>query len=277
MLIDGKKVRDELLEQYKYIIDQGKLEIELHIIEVGDNVGSNVYVQNKIKFCDKVGIKTVLHKLDENTSEKDVIVLIEELNKQKNVTGIMVENSLPKTIKYENCIKCIAADKDVEGLTLSNLEALYHNRERVLPCTVKGILKLLEYYNVDLSTKRVAIIGRSDIVGKPLFLALLNRNATVTLCHSKTKNLSEITASSDVIISAVGKPKLIKKDMVKDGFIGIDVGINKDDDGNICGDFDFDCLEEKYSLITKVPGGVGPMTVAMLIDNLIYLKKEKTK
>ncbi len=273
-IIDGKKVRDELLEEYAKQIDANNLKIRLDIIQVGDNSESNVYVRNKIKYASSIGIKAILHKLDENTTEDELVELIEELNNDEEVTGIILQSPIPSSLDFNYLAEMIKPEKDVDGFTNYNIEAIYHNRENILPCTVKGVIKLLEKYNVTLEGKRVVIVGRGEIVGKPLALALTNRNATVTLCHSHTKNLGDITRNADIIVSAVGRKDLITGDMVKDGFIGIDVGISVVDE-KMYGDFAFDEVKDKAALITPVPGGVGPMTVAMIMDNLIEMRSKE--
>lgn len=269
-IIDGIKVRRELLEKYKKKISDNNLDISLVIIQVGNNEASNTYIRNKIKYCEMVGIKVEVNKLDENVSEDEVINLIRELN-NTDVTGIILQSPTPGHIDFTKCARLIDSSKDVDGLCKENLFGLRDDHEKILPCTVKGILKLFDYYNIDLSGKNITIIGRGNLVGRPLFDALVNRDATVTLCHSKTKDLAFHTKQADIIVCAVGKHDLITKDMVKDDFIGIDVGINFVD-GKLVGDFSKDVVE-KASYLTPVPGGVGPMTVAMIIDNLIELKK----
>lgn len=275
-IMDGKALRDKLLEEYKNIIVQESLNIKLAIILVGDNDASQVYVRNKVKFCESVGIKVDLHHLDSMTEEKELIELIDNLNKDADVTGIILQSPVPSQIDFNKCAEKIIAEKDIDGFTKDNVDALYLGNEKLIPCTVKGIIRLLEEYDVNLEGQNVVIIGRGEIVGKPLSLALTNRNATVTLCHSKTKDLGNITKSADIVISAAGKVDLINGDMVKDGFIGVDVGINRKD-GKLCGDFDYENIKDKAKLITPVPGGVGPMTIAMIIDNLIWTKKNLQK
>lgn len=272
-ILDGKKYRDELLDEYKSQIESENLQIRLDIILVGNDYSSQIYVRNKIKYCEFVGIKTVLHHLDENIKEEELIELINDLNNDNSVTGIILQSPVPKHIDFKKCAGLIDSKKDIDGFTMKNIDSLYHNQELLVPCTVKGIIKLLEHYNIPIQGKNVVIVGRGEIVGKPLSLALTNRNATVTLCHSKTKNLGEITKNAEILISAVGKEKLITGDMVKNDFIGVDVGITRTSEGKICGDFDFENVKEKASYITPVPGGVGPMTIAMIIDNLIYTCK----
>ena len=271
-ILNGRKYRKELLEKYKEKIEKEKLSIELHIIFIGDDLASELYVGNKVKYSTQVGIKVEVHRLLETVTEKEVIDLIEKLNKDEKVTGIILQSPIPKHINFYKCVSMINSSKDVDGITKDNIFALYQNKERVLPCTVNGIIMLLEHYDIDFEGKNVVIIGRSEIVGKPLALALTNRNATVTLCHSKTQDLRLKTKEADILISAVGKAKFVTKNMVKAGFIGVDVGIN-DNNGQLCGDFDYDNIKDYASFITPVPGGIGPMTISMIIDNLIELKR----
>ena len=271
-IISGTQVRKELLEEYKNTIEKEKLEIGLSIIQLGDNEASYTYIRNKIKYTEGVGIHTELIKLEENTSEEELLKLIDKLNKDKKVTGIILQAPVPKHIDFTKCARRILDEKDVDGFSAGNLFGIRDNNEKMIPCTVKGILKLFEYYKIPLEGKNVVVLGRSNIVGRPLADALINRNATVTLCHSKTKDLAKITKRADIVVSAVGHANLITKDMVRKGFIGIDVGINMVD-GKLVGDFSKE-VEEKASYLTPVPGGVGPMTVAMIIDNLIELKQK---
>ena len=274
IIIDGKKYRDELLEKYEKEIKENGLDITLAIILVGSNDASKIYVRNKIQFCEKVGIKVNLYSLDENTSENEVIKLIEKLNTDETITGIILQSPVPNGINFDKCANIILPNKDVDGFTSENVKALYSGSEKIIPCTVKGIIKLLEHYEIKLKGARIVIVGRSEIVGKPLSLALTNRDATCTLCHSKTENLKDFTKDADIVISATGKAKIIKSDMVKNDFIEIDVGINRDN-GVLCVDFDFEDVKEKAKFLTPVPGGVGPMTIAMIIDNLIYMKRNE--
>ncbi len=267
-IISGTEVRKELLEEYRKTISKENLKISLVIIQVGDNPSSNTYIRNKLKYTKEVGIKAKLMKLDESITEEELINIIKKLNRSK-VTGIILQSPLPSHINFTKCARLIKDSKDVDGFSSNNLFAIRDNNEKIIPCTVKGILKLLEYYKIDVEGKNVVVIGRSNIVGRPLADALINRNATVTLCHSKTKNLEEYTKRADILISAVGKANLITKDMVKENFIGIDVGINIVND-KLVGDFNQNVCD-KASYLTPVPGGVGPMTVAMIIDNLIEL------
>ena len=271
-IISGTQVRKELLEEYKNTIEKEKLNIGLAIIQLGDNEASNTYIRNKIKYTEGVGIHTELIKLDEKTTEEELIELINKLNKDKKVTGIILQSPVPDHIDFTKCARLIKDEKDVDGFSAGNLFGIRDNNEKMIPCTVKGILKLLEYYKIPVEGKNIVVLGRSNIVGRPLADALINRNATVTLCHSKTKDLEKITKRADIVVSAVGRPNLVTRDMVRKGFVGIDVGINMVD-GKLVGDFSKD-VEDKASYLTPVPGGVGPMTVAMIIDNLIDLKRK---
>ena len=276
-ILNGAEYRNILLKEYK---NKAKgLGIKLAIIQVGNNKASDLYVGNKIKYCNRAGIE-VDHYHFNVASENEITSLIDNLNNDDEITGIILQSPTPD-IDFDKMAEIIHPDKDVDGFTSTNIYRLYMNDENILPCTVKGIIKLMEFYGIELRGSNVVVVGRGNIVGKPLTLALENRDATVTLCHSKTHDLERIIKSADIVISAVGKPNLIKSNMVKDGFVGIDVGINHLD-GKLVGDFDFDGVKDKASFITPVPGGVGPMTVAMIIDNLIEMKqknleKEKVK
>ena len=272
MILDGKKLRDELLVQYKEKIKEEKLNITLAIILVGNNEASKLYIKNKEKYCTEVGIKVDKYLLDEDISEKVLINLIKDLNEDEKVTGIILQSPVPDGIDFDKCSGMILPSKDVDGFTKDNVYNLYLNKKSILPCTVKGIIKLLEYYNIEINGKNVAIIGRGNIVGKPLAMALENRNATVSLLHSKTKDIIKYTKNADIVVSACGVPKLIKSNMIKQGAVVIDVGISRTDTG-IIGDVDFESVKDVASFVTPNPGGVGPMTVAMIIDNLIEMSE----
>ena len=272
MILDGKKVRDEILENAKNIIANEGLNLTLAIIFVGNYAPSEVYVRNKIKACERVGIKTALIRMDEKVNEEDVIYEIERLNKDKKITGIIVQSPLPKEIDLENCIKHIDPKKDIDGFTKESFYALVHNLPGLRPCTAKGIMRLLSYYHIDLEGKDVCIIGRGNLVGKPLYFEMLNQSATVTICHSKTTDLKEKCKKADIIICGAGVPHLLTGKMVKKGAIVIDAGIMVID-GKVVGDADFTALNKKCSYITPNPGGVGPMTVAMIIENVIEAYK----
>ena len=271
-ILDGKTYRLELLEEYKKKIEENNLDIRLDIIEVGDDPSSNQYIKNKLKYTEMVGIKSVLHKLDENTFEDEINKLIDELNNNDEVTGIILQSPIPLGVEvFNRCAERILSSKDVDGFTKDNIYNLYMNKETILPCTVIGIIKLLEHYNINLDGASVTIVGRGNIVGKPLSVAMTNRNATVTLCHSHTIQLEKYTKDADIVVAACGAAKLIKKDMVKDGFVGVDVGVSFID-GKQVGDFD-ESVYDKASYISMPTGGVGPMTISMIIENLIRLKE----
>ena len=268
ILLDGKKLRDELLIEYKERIEKEKIKASLAVILIGNNEASKIYVHNKEIYCKKVGIDFKLYLLDENVLEKDVISLINKLNNDSLITGIILQSPVSDHINFDYCSSLINPLKDVDGFTKDNIYNLYLNKETLMPCTVKAIITLLKHYNIVLDGAHVLIIGRGNIVGHPLSLALLNENATVTIAHSHTKNLPELCLKADIIISATGKVNLITKDMVKDGATVVDVGITREN-GHIKGDVDIEGVKEKCAFITPNPGGVGPMTVAMIIDNTL--------
>lgn len=276
MILDGKSLRDELLIKYKKYIEERDLDITLAIILVGNDEASKIYIKNKEKYCQMVGIKVVKYLLDASMTQEELISLINKLNTDNSITGIILQSPVPKHIDYDICSNKIISSKDVDGFTKDNIYKLYLNKKGIIPCTVKGIIKLLEHYNITLEGSKVAIIGRGNIVGKPLSLALENKNATVTLLHSKTKDIKEFTKTADIVIAACGKSKLLKKDMIKDNAIVIDVGITRIDN-KISGDVDYDDIHEKCLYITPTPGGVGPMTVAMIIDNLIEMSEDNNE
>ena len=274
MILDGKKVRDEILAKIKAKIAKEKLDIKLAIILVGDDEASKIYIKNKEKYCDMVGIAVEKYKLSSETEEKEIINLIDKLNNDESVTGIILQSPVPEGIDFNKCSNLIKPEKDVDGFTKDNIYNLYLGKKTILPCTVKGIIKLLEYYKIPISGANVVIVGRGNIVGHPLSLAFENMDATVTLAHSKTQNLAEITKNADILISATGVKHLITKDMVKYGSTVIDVGVTRVD-GKIYGDVDFENIKDIARYITPNPGGVGPMTVAMIIDNLVEMEERK--
>ena len=256
MILDGKKVRDEILAKIKAKIAKEKLDIKLAIILVGDDEASKIYIKNKEKYCDMVGIAVEKYKLSSETEEKEIINLIDKLNNDESVTGIILQSPVPEGIDFNKCSNLIKPEKDVDGFTKNNIYNLYLGKKTVLPCTVKGIIKLLEYYKIPISGANVVIVGRGNIVGHPLSLAFENMDATVTLAHSKTQNLAEITKNADILISATGVKHLITKDMVKYGSTVIDVGVTRVD-GKIYGDVDFENIKDIARYITPNPGGVG--------------------
>lgn len=274
MILDGKKIKNDLLENFKEKIKTEKLYIKLAIILVGNNEASKIYIKNKEKACDYVGIKVEKYLLEENIAENDLLKLIDKLNNDTNITGIILQSPIPSHLDFDKCSNHIQASKDVDGFTKENIYKLYLGKKTILPCTVKGVIKLLEIYNIPIEGSNVVIVGRGNIVGHPLSLALLNKNATVTVAHSKTKNLKNITKNADILISATGKPHLIQKDYVKKDAVVIDVGVSRVN-GKIIGDIDFQEIVDIASFITPNPGGIGPMTVAMIIDNLIEMEERK--
>lgn len=274
MILDGKKYREELLNEYKEIIEKEKLDITLAVILVGNDEASLKYVKNKIKYCSMVNIRTKMYYLNSNDKEEDLINLIKKLNEDDTITGIILQSPTPKGFDFKKCSNMIKAEKDIDGFTKNSIYNLYHNKKGLMPCTALGVLKLLLHYNIKVAGKKVVIVGRGDITGKPLALLFLNNDATVTLCHTKTKNLGEITKEADILITATGEKGLITKDMVKEKAVVVDIGITVVD-GKCYGDVDFDNVKDKASYITPVPGGVGPMTIAMIIHNLIYAKRNK--
>lgn len=270
MILDGKKLKQKILDENKKIINDNNYKIKLAIILVGNNEASKIYIRNKELACNYVGIEVDKYLLDEETKEEYLIELINKLNNDNKITGIILQSPVPSQIDFNKCSGLINAKKDVDGFTKENIYNLYLGVDTILPCTVKGIIKLLEEYKIKISGANVVIVGRGNIVGHPLSLAMLNKDATVTIAHSKTNNLKDITKKADILISATGIPHLIKEDMIKENATIIDVGVAKID-GKIVGDVDFLNVSKKAKYITPNPGGVGPMTVAMIIDNLIFM------
>lgn len=270
MILDGKTLKQKILDENKKIINDNNYKIKLAIILVGNNEASKIYIRNKELACNYVGIEVDKYLLDEETKEEYLIELINKLNSDNKITGIILQSPVPSQIDFNKCSGLINAKKDVDGFTKENIYNLYLGVDTILPCTVKGIIKLLEEYKIKISGENVVIVGRGNIVGHPLSLAMLNKDATVTIAHSKTNNLKDITKKADILISATGIPHLIKEDMIKENATIIDVGVAKID-GKIVGDVDFLNVSKKAKYITPNPGGVGPMTVAMIIDNLIFM------
>lgn len=273
-ILDGKKLRDKIFEDLKEKIDKMKKKPTLAVILVGENPASQIYVRNKKKTAEKLGINSLSIEYPADISEKELVAKIEELNNDKNVTAILVQLPLPKHINKNKVIDAILPQKDVDGLTPYNLGKLFSGEKPyVYPCTPKGILLLLDEYNIELDGKNIVVIGRSNLVGKPVAQMLLNRNATVTMCHSHTKNLSEITKTADIVVSAVGK-NVIGEKMLKSNCVVIDVGIFRDENGKISGDVDFENVSKVTAYISPVPGGVGPMTIASLMLNTVKLAEK---
>lgn len=275
-LINGKFIASVIKEEVKADVEELKskgINPCLAVILIGENKASEKYVSFKEKTCLELGIKSVIFRLSADTEEKDVLKLIDELNQNNSINGILVQLPLPKGFNQNGILQKISPIKDVDGFTPYCLGRLLTDDPLFIPCTPKGIIRLLDIYEIALEGKRAVVVGRSVIVGKPLSLLLLRKNATVTLCHSKTQGLREITKSADVLCVAIGKPNFIKSDMVKDGAVVIDVGINVLENGKVVGDVDFEAVKEKASYITPVPGGIGPMTIAMLMENTVYATK----
>ena len=274
-LINGKEVAEKIKLQVKEEIKSLGKDVTLAVVIVGDNPASKVYVNNKKKACKFVGIQSLEYGLPENTSEDELLSLIDRLNNYNYVDGILVQLPLPRHINTDMVIERINPEKDVDGFTAINTGKLWLGQYDIAPCTAIGVIELLDYYNIDIAGKHCVIVGRSNIVGKPVAALMLERNATVTVCHSKTQNLYDITRTADILIAAVGKPKFITRDMVKDGAVVIDVGINRDENGKLYGDVDFENVKDKTTAITPVPGGCGPMTVAMLMKNTLEAAKSQ--
>ncbi len=271
-LIDGKlisqTIKDELKERVAELKKRGHSG-SLAVIQVGNDPASSIYVKNKKKACEYIGIGSVSYELSENTSEAELLNIIDELNNKPEIIGILVQLPVPKHINEDKIIRAISPAKDVDGFHVENVGSLCVGERGFVSCTPAGVIQLLKRSNVEIAGKHCVVIGRSNIVGKPMALLMLRENATVTICHSKTQNLKKICKSADILIAAVGKPRMINSDYVKEGAVVIDVGIHRDENNKMCGDVDFDDVKDHVSKITPVPGGVGPMTIAMLMNNCV--------
>lgn len=275
-IIDGKEVSAHIKSQVKVESDALKtkgIDPCLAVIIVEGNPASRVYVNNKKRACEVCGIKSLEYSLPNSVSESELLALIDKLNSDDSVHGILCQLPLPKHIDEKKVIEAISPKKDVDGFSEINVGKIWVGDYKFSPCTPMGVIELLNYYNIDLTGKSCVIVGRSNIVGKPMAALLLEKNATVTICHSKTRDIPSFTKKADVIVAAVGKAGFITADMVKDGAVVIDVGINRNESGKLCGDVDFDSVKEKASYITPVPGGCGPMTIAVLMKNTIAAAK----
>lgn len=272
-LIDGKTISAEIKEELKETVAQ-KIKSGtrpcLAVIQVGNDKASSVYVNNKKRGCEYIGIESKSYELDESTSETELLTLIDTLNKDSKVNGILVQLPIPKHMNEDKVIKAIKPEKDVDGFHPENVGRLCIGQPGFISCTPAGIIELLKRSNIEIEGKECVIIGRSNIVGKPMSLLLLRENATVTIAHSRTKDLKEVTKRADILIVAIGKAKFVTSDYVKEGAVVIDVGIHRNEDNKLCGDVDFDSVKDKVSAITPVPGGVGPMTIAMLMNNCVH-------
>lgn len=273
VVLSGKEVANQIKDEIKGAINCYGFDIRLTVIQVGDDSASNTYIRNKEKACEYVGIKSNVIKLPEHTDQNTIMGIIKALNKSDDVTGIMVQLPLPKGLDEREILNCIDPRKDVDGLGVHNAGEILLSGKNVNPllasCTPRGIMSILDYYNIDVDGKECVVVGRSNIVGKPMALMLLNRNGTVTVCHSNTKNLKKICKRADILVCAIGVPKFFTKEYVKDGAVVIDVGIHRMDSGGLCGDVAFDDVKETAGYITPVPGGVGLTTVATLADNCL--------
>ena len=270
-VIDGKaaRMRAEIKERVAAFKAERGREIGLAVVLVGEDSASQVYVRNKIKACEEVGIQSYSYHLPADATQNQVCELVDELAASENVHGILVQLPLPRHIDEREVLRRIPTKKDVDGFCAENVGNLAMNRETIAACTPFGVMKMLEAYGIDPKGKSAVVLGRSNIVGKPMAMLLLNADATVTVCHSKTKNLKEICASADILVVAIGRAKFVTEDMVKEGAVVIDVGMDRDENGRLCGDVDYDAVKEKASYITPVPGGVGPMTITMLLYNTV--------
>lgn len=279
-LINGKELAKKIREGLKNeVIKLKKRNInpKLAVIMVGHDKASEVYVQNKSKACQEIGIEYEEFLLEATITQKELMDLINNLNERKDVHGILLQSPIPEHLDIREAFNSIDYRKDVDGFNPINVGKLSIGEDCFISCTPYGVIKMLEEYNIPVEGKRAVIIGRSNIVGKPLLQCLLNKNATVTICHSKTKNIEEITREADILVAALGKPKFVKENMVKAGAVVIDVGINRNEEGKLVGDVDFENVSKKASYITPVPGGVGPMTIAMLMSNVVKAARKALK
>ena len=276
IIIDGKKVsaevKEQVAEETKELIAKG-ITPGLAVILVGDDPASKVYVNNKKKACELVGFKSYEYKLPADTTQEELLSLVYELNNRKEINGILCQLPLPKGLDENAVIEAISPEKDVDAFHKQNVGRIMIGDYDFLPCTPAGIMEMLKAYDISVEGKDCVVIGRSNIVGKPMSMLLLHQNGTVTICHSRTKNLKEVTKRADILVAAVGIPKFVTADMVKDGAVVIDVGMDRDENGKLCGDVDFDNVKDKCSYITPVPGGVGPMTIATLMKNTLKAAK----
>lgn len=275
-IIDGKELARSIRGEVKKEVDnlrEKNVIPKLAVIMVGDNSASKVYVKNKSKACQECGVEFEEILLDANTSMETLLSIIDKLNERTDINGILLQSPIPKDLNIQEAFERISYKKDVDGFNPVNVGKLMIGEDTFISCTPYGIIKMLEAYNIEIEGKHAVIIGRSNIVGKPLAQCLLRNNATVTICHSKTRDISQITKTADILISAVGRVNMVTSEMVKEGAVVIDVGMNRNDDGKLVGDVDFENVKEKASYITPVPGGVGPMTIAMLMNNIVKATK----
>ena len=276
LLIDGKKISTEIKDELKVTVEELKkqgVETCLAVIQVGDDPASSIYARNKKRACAYVGIESLSYELPEETTEDQLVKLVKELNENDNVHGILVQLPLPKHINADTIIRKISPDKDVDGFHPESVGRLCIGEPGFVSCTPAGIIQLLKRSGIEIEGKECVVVGRSNIVGKPMSILLLRENGTVTITHSRTKDLKEVTGRADILVVAIGKPKFITADYVKEGAVVIDVGMHRNEENKLCGDVDFDDIKDKVSAITPVPGGVGPMTIAMLMYNCVEAAK----
>lgn len=266
-IIDGKALAARLRGELKEKLEKSGKEVGLAVVIVGDNPASKIYVRNKVKACAEVGIRSYSYELPADTAQEDLESLLEQLGGDEKINGILLQLPLPEGLDSAAALKKIPREKDVDGFSAENLGRLALHEEKIAACTPLGIMKILESEGISPAGKHAVVLGRSATVGKPMALLLLNADATVTVCHSKTRGIREICRRADILISAVGKPKFVTADMVKEGAVVIDVGMNRSESGKLCGDVDYENVKDKTSYITPVPGGVGPMTITMLLYN----------
>jgi methylenetetrahydrofolate dehydrogenase (NADP+)/methenyltetrahydrofolate cyclohydrolase len=281
ILINGKEVSAEVkagvaAEAAKLKEEKG-LKVGLAVVIVGNNPASRVYVNSKKKACEEVGFQSFEYALDENTTQEQLLDLVDVLNRDSRVNGILVQLPLPKHIDENAIINAICVDKDVDAFHPKNVGRIMIGDYAFLPCTPAGVMELIAHTGVEVSGKNCVVIGRSNIVGKPMAMLLLHKSGTVTICHSKTQNIADITRNADILVVAVGKPNFVTGDMIKEGAVVIDVGMNRLENGKLCGDVEFDSAEKKAGYITPVPGGVGPMTIAMLMKNTLTAAKQQSR
>lgn len=276
-IIDGKKVsqhiREEVAREVEKLKNQTGTTPGLAALLVGDNPASEIYVRNKRKACEQVGIYSEEYKLSKETTQNELLSLIDKLNNDRKIHGILVQLPLPEQIDSTKILRSVSPSKDVDGFHPENVGLLVEGNPRFISCTPNGIMKMLDFYNIEIKGKEAVVVGRSNIVGKPTAILLLHRHATVTICHSRTTRLDEVARRADILVAAIGRPNFITEDMVKEGAVVIDVGINRNKDGKLIGDVDFEKVKGKASYITPVPGGVGPMTIAMLLWNTLESAK----
>jgi len=272
IILDGKETARKTRERLKNKVEELKqkgINPKLAVIMVGEDGASKIYVRNKSKACEELGIEYEEYLLGDDTTQEQLLKLINTLNDRADIHGILLQSPIPKNLDINEAFRTIAPEKDVDGFNPVNVGKLVLGQETFISCTPFGVIKMLEEYNIEIEGKNAVVIGRSNIVGKPMLQCLLNKNATVTICHSKTKNLKEITKNADILVCALGKAKFVTADMVKEGAVVIDVGINRNSEGKVCGDVDFEKVSKIASYITRVPGGVGAMIIAMLRNSII--------